>query len=732
MGSHLRLYNISLLLLLSLLSTPLRYGVTAQSFGTNATLDPCLELNDCRPGLLCLKTVERSVDRCVGFSDENNPCLCLPVSPIDCNSTNYICPPGEGCGISKNTKNTFCMSCTVILDPTSNYTAFKGVPVCEITPTPFPTPSRSPGPPRRRLDLCSEVDVCEPPLLCASLDGELCNQPGLSCYCFNEGKSRENCATPADCPDPAETCLKYTLDNSTICGSCTRLNTDPFYVPADNRDNTCNDVEPRNVPDYLSSSRGLGFDDCLRNSECVKPLVCATNGRKCDPSKDFFCQCQSVDYTPNLCNDTSDCLFGEVCAKIRNIPPASCLSLSGYYSSPILYELQGDIPPRGNLVTFDDCTIDDQCREGLFCSHLSENSLGGCLNRRGCTCVPPAAVQCSSASDCRTGESCVRVPDAQQEAQCYSSALLPREPYFRDVSQTILPTPTHLPTDGWLFDLCKEDDDCKQGGVKRVCRHFTESTGSCDGRDMCVCKGKNEQDAVCNSSDDCGNGETCVVIVDSKKNVNGTCISSKLLAFPYFVPLYVELSGSTRAPAATPSNSPSVTPSTSATSSVTSSATSSATPSASTSSTSSTSPTFTHSPSVSESEGVTGAGETSEASESPDVNAVCVDMDALRGLRASDLVYASARRAAVLCDEQGSCATAGHMVDWHGETMMMKTYCEHYARCQRSVRTVNSPRMRRNLRIASRTSGLSYTPLAARFATSLEERLLRSVVRAGF
>lgn len=64
--------------------------------------------------------------------------------------------------------------------------------------------------------------------------------------------------------------------------------------------------------------------------------------------------------------------------------------------------------------------------------------------------------------------------------------------------------------------------------------------------------------------------------------------------------------------------------------------------------------------------------------------------------------------------------------------MMMSSYCEELGvECNVVATVVNSPRMKVGLRIKSRTDGLEFTALAARFESKVEEHVLRSVVRLG-
>lgn len=108
---------------------------------------------------------------------------------------------------------------------------------------------------------------------------------------------------------------------------------------------------------------------------------------------------------------------------------------------------------------------------------------------------------------------------------------------------------------------------------------------------------------------------------------------------------------------------------------------------------------------------------------------VCIDAQLLRGAR-EELVFEEDSMAAVLCDVDGSCATAGHVVVFRGRAMMMRSYCE-IVRCERRVVWVNSPRLRRKARVRTKTEGLLFTAFAARWGTRVEERLLAAAVHVG-
>ena len=93
-------------------------------------------------------------------------------------------------------------------------------------------------------------------------------------------------------------------------------------------------------------------------------------------------------------------------------------------------------------------------------------------------------------------------------------------------------------------------------------------------------------------------------------------------------------------------------------------------------------------------------------------------------------VFDADRLAVVLCDENNSCATPGHMVSFRGKGMMMRSYCE-FTECTQSIMRVNSPKYSRKIRVASRSEGLVFTAFAAKWVTAFEEWVLWGLIRMG-
>lgn len=111
---------------------------------------------------------------------------------------------------------------------------------------------------------------------------------------------------------------------------------------------------------------------------------------------------------------------------------------------------------------------------------------------------------------------------------------------------------------------------------------------------------------------------------------------------------------------------------------------------------------------------------------------ICIAANALSDLPGSALVFAAPQRASVLCDKHDSCATPGHVVIFNGSPMSMKDYCKQVGvSCVKRVKLVNSPKMKMGLRIASRSTGLQFTALAATMETRIETTLLTLLVRLG-
>lgn len=119
---------------------------------------------------------------------------------------------------------------------------------------------------------------------------------------------------------------------------------------------------------------------------------------------------------------------------------------------------------------------------------------------------------------------------------------------------------------------------------------------------------------------------------------------------------------------------------------------------------------------------------------------ICIAVRHLQGLRdRKELVFPRDRRAAVLCDAHGNCATAGHVVVVNGRATTMQEYCagQRFAEvrrgreCSKRVMWVNSPRMRRGVRVRSRHEAVEFTAFSANGGTVVERWAIQLLVLLG-
>lgn len=728
-----------------------------QALAFNATFDSCQTTDQCEVTLIC--AYEKKGGAVIECSETttNDNCSCrYLLFPTYCDSSRYKCPiKYDACGksLTKPDLDGICVSCNILNQPDSDFIPVDNKkPVCQNSSLPVPSPSPSPQPPGRNFDWCSVNNPCHPGYTCFDLDSGLCFDESVACYCKAKNTRKVVCQNPSQCSHPRETCVRDIVLDKTLCVSCSIAITDPNLVIFSD-DSTCDKFTPIPTPSYYPPSSGLSFDSCLVSSQCYGNYKCYGAGEPpltlCSKN-DTLCSCFKNAEGPISCDITADCPKGEVCAKLLGRDDQGCTSVSYFRQRPDgLFEVLGTFPKRGTRVKEDPCRSDHQCVEGMYCTHRSgDQRLGGCLGRRACACTGLSFIQCASRRDCRKRETCVFIPDSLREPFCYSAKSAHLNPYIREMrAVSAVPTPTILPTDGWTFDVCLRDNDCMQD-IPRKCEHRV-SKRPCRGREMCNCvvdSGGTDPDS-CNDSMDCSSGEACVTVVDLLIPAQPQCISRKFLELDYFKRVYVEVVGNNTQPISSPStlpsgssslspvSSPSPTPKRVSDEGVGSSTQPTSSPSTSPSGSSSLSPVFSLSPTPSKpSAQLSSDGETAP---SPTMtmeaeSEVCVEVGALSHLRPSELVYNRPRRAVVLCDKFGSCATPGHVIMWQGSAMLMHTYCKSHTECVRAIKHVNSPRMKRLVRIPSHTKGLLYTPLAARFVSRLEESLLRGLIRFGW
>lgn len=420
--------------------------------------------------------------------------------------------------------------------------------------------------------------------------------------------------------------------------------------------------------------------------------------------------------------------------------------------------MERNLPHLGEVValtggwTMDACTSDKDCRDNRECVFLELSTpVALCAGRDGCRCLPRELLTCRTKTDCAKGEVCGAVLFPPDSVGLAFPKEIPQEQLINETSQSSGTIRTlcasrsvaymnnvivrveldedglGYESEGLTLESCRTDKDC-QG--ERMCRHAAfpslfefEYCGARGCPTFGVCVPSNVR--VCKMNGDCEDGEVCAsfgtggpfCISGAVANLDDNVLRTDFSEEPSAEPI-AEIENVSESPLASPSNEAQGPP-------PPSSVTGEITPSAE-----ATSSEVEHSVSPTSGAVVLESPSAGIASSDEAGSEVCVDARALTHLQREELVFEKDTIARVLCDSDGSCATKGHMVIFHGQAMIMGRYCAMVG-CSEHVMRVNSPRYRRGSRLTSRTEGLQYTALAARYATRVEEMVLQSVIRAG-
>lgn len=398
-----------------------------------------------------------------------------------------------------------------------------------------------------------------------------------------------------------------------------------------------------------------------------------------------------------------------------------CIFRLGMRYSVLLLAIVAIIPffaacngQNGGGLTFDLCQVDSDCRPPRNCKYFQEesSSIESCrAEAPSCLCVADQLTLCkygdadNDEKSCPAGERCVKYTNNNLDfcMSCETAKISNTNESFQvpngDAVTCNIPfdPPSSVGNriaggsetgEGRNFDPCTTLGYCKS---PRSCVTISESNiaYTCNGATDCRCRDLTNA-FVCTSQDECSDDrERCGRHFSQNEAYRGQCTSLNVINTD---PDYFEIRESQREK--------------------------------------------TDSGSAFSGDRSSGPGNSSNTPSQvpgdPDNGTVCIDASLLTHLDASQLIFGAHRRASVLCDGHGSCATPGHMVQYAKSVMSMSTYCETRAVCSKRVAWVNSPKFQRRLRIQSHTRGLSFTPLAARYETVLEERGLQLLVALGF
>lgn len=708
---------------LTLADTALRY-----------TFDSCWSQLQCADDRLCVIRDPKStndLDLCAPptKNDRYTSCFCWPhPNTIPCSSSD-ACRTPEACALSKNDPRPFCVSCN-FLKTSSDFTLTNSSDdSCNAVSSATPSPTSAKRTPvldkivvfsLLAFDFCTATVHCADGYKCASdyhiNEVRRCIPVNTACSC--RPQVRLNCTASTTCPSN-QLCVRDTRYDESYCASC-RITAQQVHLIPLNGNNSCKAtaIPPPTPPPSPLGPNGLTFDPCYKDSQCQSTRHCVSvssnfTTNPCSSLRDTLsdklndkifvpCVCLPHDFDAVLpCTKSSDCELHEVCSTLQMAPIPYCIS-ANFFKNQRRNEIK-EVGPRNSenqvensaaLLSGDSCSFDWDCLAPRRCTHITEQN-GACAGRRACTCEPLSfKTPCRRDTDCPADELCVNIVDARSDPFCRSAHAVAgldrfermddKRPDYSDPSpaELLLERSPAGPGLGLPGDVCTVDDDCVDNSE---CRHITEQQGSCNGRRACTCE--HSMLSNCTVAENCTRHEMCAVVQDAVRDV-GECRSKRsvetdpLTIWSTFQLTVDDHENDEAMMSANPQ------------------------PELET-----------------EDEGKKGAENAG----------VCIDASALRHLPQHQLVFPSHQHASVLCDRSGSCATSGHMVVWQGRAMMMKSYCAlQDVMCQRMVKMVNSPRMARSLRIASRTGGLTFTSLAGRFETRFEEMCLSKIIHLGF
>lgn len=665
--------------------------------------EKCDSMNACAGDLICASLDYGGNLPAVcgaGKGFESYDCFCTPSSGLGkCPGTATIgtCPPGEACMMRSGSAAT-CLSCALLRNSSSLFLVNSSDTSCTVSASPWPTPTPTFSPVGGGIgELCTIDTSCtSSPSIdgvdCYESDGITLNPdfrvecfplPPVRCECALERYSPP-CASSADCR-PNHVCALDTFGSERRCISCGAILQRIQFQLVD-RSDSCEGATPAPIPQLLLGPNGQSDDSCSHPSACntTAGLTCLqNNNEKC--VRGVYCSCKPLRRVTQ-CATSSDCPVYEACiadmgrTSTDQINYPFCTSLgiipaSDSETSKVLGRDQIRYPTALPGITGQTCEYDWECKSPRRCQHIAERQFGRCAGRQNCVCNPIIPAVCLSDTDCDDGEICVNVVGARSKPFCTGEDFLSRDKLLFRVQSDGGGNDDEIVTDEPIEQGSKlAGEPCFTNVDCRsgaTCKHVMEEFAACEGRRGCVCNDPSE----CHKNSDCAPGEMCYIKTDASLSILPTCLSESVVQASTWKYNLVE-----------PEETSEATP-------------------------------------------------TSDDNESED-DEVCIDADALLHVPVSELVYGRhGRRATVLCNSDGSCATPGHLVEWQGSNMLMRTYCARWAPngCVRKVMRVNSPVMRWNkrIRVPSKTGGLHYSAFAARFGTNVEEILLRAIVRVG-
>lgn len=407
-----------------------------------------------------------------------------------------------------------------------------------------------------------------------------------------------------------------------------------------------------------------------------------------------------------------------------------------------------------HVYTADGCAKDSHCAYPRKCRDNSNVTLTKACDEASknsnlpnpCVCAYPEGFKtCQSSSDCAHGDRCINVNNTESLLRgnaCFSCqfaalfvAASPEGVSNVDSDPESCKTYTGL----WCENdsHCASPRECKDSSDVTVTRACDETSQDSGLPNPCICMYP-EGYRICDTSSACAFGDRCISVNNTRSDLNGknvcmSCIFSEVIidANPdgysrvdaaqetcrgIFENNGTEGDDATDAPTTSDEEVTDSKPDTTSTDDE-------------------------ETDSEPESDGEEGSNDNGDSSSTDSDNddsaanggesSICIAVSSLSGLHPSKLVYAQHRKAVVLCDSFDNCATPGHIVEYKGKAMMMKSYCGLLEKCVRRVKLVNSIRMEAGFRVQSKSSDMKFTALSARYETRMEEAVLGHIIRLG-
>ena len=744
---------------------------------TSLNGDSCTGQLQCIDGTICVFGGNGEIEICTGQPG----CICLRQIAEPCTDASDCSVDGEACGVLPDGSSACISKAVVDANPDIRDADDEDTDTSDDTDEDSDSDEDdtdgdegdedvddAPAAPGTGVtgDLCLDNTSCAAPRQCISLSDD---NPGACagtppCFCFPT-TGVTICETAGDCVTEGEECAL--LPNGVqACFSETFISGSPNVTQVDEGSDDDGDGDG-GTGEGESGGEKLTGDLCDETEECLGVRECqfvsGNSVETCGGRTGCICLPDELQF----CGSSADCAAdGESCARFSSGGAPTCVSDTFIDLRSDVNKIDGDdsdesddgdgdgsvgggsaggddddsddeggdgssgdreVPSQG--LTGTQCEADSDCLAPRTCSQAEGSVISAC---KGSACFCYTQTPCSSDADCAVeGEACAQTQGILQI--CISQEVIDADSNITAVAEA------DSEGDNLSGEPCSTDAACL---APRVCSRVEGTTAvACDGEAGCFCF----TNSVCDGDADCGTaGEKCADVGGSRICLSELAIEADVNIVPVDGGDDDGSDGGEDTDGDGDGESPAVT--TEGGDDDTGDDSGSEDDGDSDDGDSDTDEDGDSDTDGDDGDGGTGGGipqigeddsGTPEATVVPDAieteepaDEICIAVHMLQHLPASSLLYPKHRLARVLCDSANTCATPGHMVVYHGEAMMMRSYCD-FVKCEKRIMRVNSPLYRRGLIVESESEGLVLTAFAARWESGVEERMLKIAIRAG-